>query len=88
MSIDADTKIRQETLVLESVNLARTVRADIYIMGELSGDTSLLLLNDGQDLVRMGFAGLFGGVDLEPLLCVGIHAGEQRMMEYGVSGRP
>jgi enterochelin esterase-like enzyme len=88
MSIEADTKIGQETLVLESVNLARTVRADIYIAGDLSGDTSLLLLNDGQDLVRMGFAGLLGGLPLAPLLCVGIHAGDQRMMEYGTAGRP
>jgi len=88
MSIDADIKIRQETLVLESLNLGRTVRADIYLAGDLSGDMSLLLLNDGQDLVRMGFAGILEGLQLAPLLCVGIHAGEQRMMEYGSAGHP
>jgi len=88
MSIDADTKIKQEMLILESVNLGRTVQADIYLAGEMSGETSLLLINDGQDLARMGFAGMLEGLRTEPLLCVGIHAGEQRMMEYGVAGRP
>jgi len=40
----------------------------------------------------MGFAAileeLYSRKDIGSLLCVGIHAGEQRMMEYGIAGRP
>jgi len=54
---------------------------------------SLLLINDGQDLVKMDFAsileGLYSGDEpIEPLLCVGIHCGPDRKMEYGVAGHP
>lgn len=55
-------------------------------------ETSLLLINDGQELDRMGLVGILEELDgrggLEPLLCVGIHAGAARKMEYGTAGRP
>jgi enterochelin esterase-like enzyme len=54
-------------------------------------ETSLLLINDGQELGRMGLAGILEELDsrgsLCPLLCVGIHAGAARKMEYGTAGR-
>lgn len=57
----------------------------------LSPDTSLLLINDGQDLGRLGLAGmlsdLYGRGSLAPLLCAGIHAGAERKMEYGTASR-
>jgi enterochelin esterase-like enzyme len=81
-------------MVLESENLARVVMVDFYGVG-VSGvgpETSLLLINDGQELGRMGLAGILGELDsracLRPLLCVGIHAGTARKMEYGTAGRP
>jgi enterochelin esterase-like enzyme len=55
-------------------------------------ETSLLLINDGQELGRLGLAGILEELDgrgsLDPLLCVGIHAGTARKMEYGTAGRP
>ncbi len=55
-------------------------------------ETSLLLINDGQELNRLGLAGILEELDgrgsLAPLLCVGIHAGTARKMEYGTAGRP
>jgi enterochelin esterase-like enzyme len=54
---------------------------------------SLLLINDGQDMAKMGFESmlekLYNGEDaIEPLLCVAIHCGPERKMEYGVAGMP
>jgi enterochelin esterase-like enzyme len=55
-------------------------------------ETSLLLINDGQELGRLGLVGILEELDgrgcLNPLLCVGIHAGVARKMEYGTAGRP
>jgi enterochelin esterase-like enzyme len=53
---------------------------------------ALLLLNDGQDLERMGFKDtlekLYAEGALRPVLAVGIYANERRMREYGVVARP
>jgi enterochelin esterase-like enzyme len=61
-------------------------------MAGLSPETSLLLINDGQELGRMGLADilddLYGRGRLAPLLCAGIHAGAGRKMEYGTASRP
>ena len=99
MSIETSTKIGKEILVIESIHLGRSVRTDLYLAagremsasGALSPDTSLLLLNDGQDLERLGLAAilddLYGRGAISPLLCAGIHAGDDRKMEYGTAGR-
>jgi enterochelin esterase-like enzyme len=56
------------------------------------GAISLLLINDGQDLPKMPFRkildGLWGEESIRPLLCVGIHCGKDRKMEYGTAGIP
>ncbi|HVZ24857.1 MAG TPA: alpha/beta hydrolase-fold protein, partial [Sediminibacterium sp.] len=48
-----------------------------------------LLCNDGQDMVKMGFAGILQELirqdSLQPLVCVGIHCGPDRKMEYGTA---
>ena len=56
-------------------------------------DVCLLLINDGQELGRLGLTGILEDLysrDLltTPLLCVGIHAGTERMMEYGTASTP
>ncbi|GGA89558.1 alpha/beta hydrolase [Puia dinghuensis] len=94
MSIEKSTNIRQESLLLRSGQLNRNVMVDFYLPGEACEmrQTGLLLINDGQDLGRLGLAGilddLYGRGLLRPLLCVGIHAGEERKMEYGTAGIP
>jgi len=100
MSIETSTKIGQEILAIDSIHLGRRVQVDLYLAGApvacvdraLSPETSLLLLNDGQDLERLGLAGilddLYGRGAISPLLCAGIHAGDDRKMEYGTAGRP
>jgi enterochelin esterase-like enzyme len=93
MSIEKSTNIRRESHALSSVPLDRTVDVDFYFPADLPDMrmTSLLLINDGQDLGRMGLTAildeLFSRDLLAPLVCVGIHAGDSRKMEYGTAAR-
>jgi enterochelin esterase-like enzyme len=80
---------------LRSQFLDRTVQVDSYWPGRMPQDlstVSLLLFNDGQDLDRMGFSGVLGELYdrgcLQPLVCIGIHAGPDRKLEYGTAGVP
>lgn len=75
---------------LFSKHLDRKVTINFYFPGNIlqSEKPSLLLINDGQDLVSMGFHKIFEDLvhhnKLKPLLCVGIHCSEDRKNEYGM----
>lgn len=78
-----------ENAFISSVYLDREVMVDFYLpenMGEFSF-VNLLLINDGQDLHKFHFQSileeLYRQNVIEPLLCVGIHCGTDRKMEYG-----
>ena len=80
-----------ENYMLKSEFLVRDVIVDCYLPGQIT-DTqalSLLLVNDGQDLVTMNFAGileeLYQGNNMQPLFCVGIHCSSDRKNEYGTA---
>ena len=80
---------------IESHFLEREVKIDIYMPRHVTdlSTMSLLLINDGQDMEKMGFASILDKLykteyPIAPLFCVGIHCGPNRKMEYGVSGRP
>lgn len=80
-----------ERQILKSKFLQREVKIDHYFPpGIKSFDgLELLLINDGQDLVTMGFqdilAKLYEQQLIEPLWCVGIHCGVDRRNEYGTA---
>ncbi len=86
--------IVQESLVLNSLALGRSVQVDLYLPPAPASapGLNLLLINDGQDLVKMSFGDLLdelnGRALIAPVLCAGIHAGRQRKMEYGTAGCP
>jgi enterochelin esterase-like enzyme len=102
MPIEKSSLILPEILFLSSTALGHPVQIDLYWPPDRrslppdkiqhAGELSLLLINDGQDLEKMGFGemldGLYRREGLAPLLCVGIHAGPQRKMEYGTAGIP
>lgn len=77
---------------ISSKYLKRKVRVDIYRPPILPGKAMrLLVLNDGQDLARMGFSSKmeeygrrFPG---HPVLAVGLGAAN-RLREYGTAGKP
>ncbi len=77
---------------LPSRLLRRDVRIDCFIpcMPVKQDEMSLLLINDGQDMEAMGLADLLARLyrhnAIQPILCVGIHCGEDRRNEYGTAG--
>ena len=87
-------RIVVENEELYSVHLDRDVKLDIYLPAPVSKPEtiSLLLINDGQDLPKMPFTEILGDLyqhdKIEPLLCVGIHCGAERKMEYGIASQP
>jgi len=91
MEARKSAEVSIDTVQLKSALLGRVVRVDFYLPANMDEDTDpvLLLINDGQDLVAMGFSKLleqlYSVETISPMLCVGIHAGTDRVNEYGVS---
>jgi enterochelin esterase-like enzyme len=83
-----------EQSIITSEYLERDVIIDIYLPAILpeQGQLSLLMINDGQDLVKMPFDELLdeliGKGIIQPIACVGIHCGPERKMEYGTAYSP
>jgi enterochelin esterase family protein len=83
-----------EQIAIASSFLNRYVIADCYLPKNIHDptDLSLLLINDGQNLDEMKFAVMLdqqiGSNQVDPLLCVGIHAGTDRKNEYGTAKIP
>jgi esterase/lipase superfamily enzyme len=88
------TNILVERTSLYSELLEREVITDFYlpVNVEHPENMSLLLINDGQDLPKMPFEEILNDLlqeqIIEPVLCVGIHCGPDRKMEYGIAGKP
>lgn len=82
-----------ESEQLLSTYLERDVTVDFYLPAPVidPSEISLLLINDGQDLPKMPFAeileNLYEQQKIQPLLCVGIHCGPDRKMEYGIASQ-
>ena len=85
------TSLLVEQYILSSEYLQRDVIFDVYLPVALSRpeQMSLLLINDGQDLLKMPFDEMLEGLmtkgEIEPLVCIGIHCGPERKMEYGTA---
>ena len=81
----------ETTLTLTSALLNRNVSCTLYLP-EDTQPQSLLLLNDGQDAeslqLKSTLAYEYERYGIDPLLVVAIHAGEERIQEYGVAGKP
>lgn len=82
-----------EQTTLTSDYLERDVIIDAYLPKNiiLPDQMSLLLVNDGQDLLKMPFDQLLDNEitkgNIEPLMVIGIHCGEDRKLEYGTAYR-
>ena len=94
MQIEKSRGITVEPTQLFSDFLQRTVKIDYYLPDEFpeAGELNILLVNDGQDLVTMQFDRIINQLhesrQIKPLLCVGIHCGEDRRNEYGMIVSP
>ena len=80
-----------------SIHLQRDVCVDIYYPEGKNRHRKdpgfpFLILNDGQDLERVGLIRtletLWAGGQLPPLIAIGVYANEERLQEYGTAGRP
>lgn len=92
----ADEKVTAENILVEqntiaSAYLHRDVLIDAYLPRNIKHPEtlSLLLINDGQDLPKMPFHEILDNLiaedEIEPLICIGIHCGPDRKMEYGTA---
>lgn len=94
MQTEVSNGITVDTIELPSEVLNRPVTINFYGPPQLAGskECSLLLFNDGQDIEAMGFDKMLSYLlqtdAIHPILCVGIHAGEERLMEYGMISTP
>jgi enterochelin esterase-like enzyme len=83
-----------EQLIIASELLERDVTIDCYLPTNVPhpDQMSLLLINDGQNMEELGLATIldnfFINKQIEPLLCVAIHAGKDRKIEYGTAIQP
>ena len=87
------SRILEEKHSLHSVFLQRDVEVDIYspLQFEETVPYHLLLINDGQLMHEMGFVQMLeyflNQNEIGPVVCVAIHAGKERKMEYGMAAR-
>jgi enterochelin esterase-like enzyme len=93
MQMETGTGIVVQTVELPSEFLERLVKVSFYIpAGHTGQPLDLLLINDGQDLQAMQFGNMLHQLlqsnMIRPLLCVGIHCGEDRKNEYGLIASP
>lgn len=81
-------------IIIESSVLNREVSCVLYLpdLKPAAEPLHLLLINDGQDLDKMQYSSivndLYQSSLIDPVLTVGIKAGEERQLEYGIAGRP
>lgn len=80
-----------ENHIIRSKFLKREVKVTCYFpsIEYHINELSLLLINDGQDLVTMEFErileNLYHHNEIAPLLCVGLHCSADRKNEYGTA---
>ena len=80
-----------EKHILYSQYLERDVIADVYLPAQFLHPElmNLLLINDGQDLIKMPFDEILDNLisenEIEPKVCIGIHCGPERKREYGTA---
>lgn len=88
---ESSASLKVDHHYLQSAFLQREVVVDTYCPLHVPDPSSLslLLINDGQDLSKMHFSSMLEALletnQVVPLLCVGIHAGADRKVEYGTA---
>lgn len=83
--------ITVEDHLIKSIFLKREVKINCYLPIHVArpSEISLLLINDGQDLVTMGFEKIIDKLykhnEITPLLCIGLHCSADRKNEYATA---
>ncbi len=91
---ETEMTITEKNITINSTLLEREVTCTVLMSEEdmLAEPINLLLLNDGQELENLAFTQtleqLYNYNKIKPILVVAIHAGEDRLQEYGIAGKP
>jgi len=91
---DAEMTITENKITINSELLGREVACTILMPDELDAaqPVNLLLMNDGQETdaleLKSTLEKLHNSRSIKQTIVVGINAGEERLQEYGVAGRP
>lgn len=91
---ETEMTIIEKNITINSALLERAVTCTFLMPDEdaLAEPLNLLLLNDGQELENLALTQtleqLYNYNRIKPILVVAIHAGEDRLQEYGVAGNP
>lgn len=89
-----EMSVAEEVLTIESDFLGREVTCTLLIPEgfEALGKINLLLMNDGQELenvkLKSTLEKLLSNQQILPVLVAAIHAGEERLQEYGAAAIP
>lgn len=92
--LDTEMTITEQEINITSALLEREVTLTVLKPedGDIAEPLNLLLLNDGQELESLGLKNtletLYNTNRLKPVLIVAIHAGDDRLDEYGIAGKP
>jgi enterochelin esterase family protein len=92
--LTAQMTITEETITINSELLDREVTITLLMPGEypIAEPLSLWLLNDGQEVNNLDlcntFQKLYNTNRIQPVVVAAIHASDERLMEYGVTGYP
>jgi enterochelin esterase family protein len=91
---EMEITITENNITIKSDVLKRDVECTLLMPedGEISEPLNLLLLNDGQEAenlqLKETLQSLAGNNRIKPVLVVAIHAGDERLLEYGTAGKP
>lgn len=91
---ETEMTITENKITIQSKELEREVTCTILQPDEIVATQpfNLLLLNDGQELEKLQLTQtlqkLYDGNRIKPLMVVAIHAGNDRIQEYGIAGKP
>ena len=91
---ETEMTITEKNITINSALLNREVTCTLIMPDEqeITEPLNLLLLNDGQELENLQLLAtleqLYNTNRIKPVFVVAIHAGEDRIQEYGVAGKP
>jgi len=80
-----------EDLAISSIILDRTVTISCFLPKNIvvAEPLDLLLINDGQNMEELGLTAILNDLislgEIAPLVCVAIHTGKERKLEYGTA---
>jgi enterochelin esterase family protein len=89
-----EMEVNEQEITIDSDSLKRSVSLTLLMPEnyERSEPLNLLLLNDGQEAenlrLKESLETLYNTCRITPVLVVAIHAGEERLQEYGTAGKP